>query len=222
MVLHLNKLESTPPKDAFGQVRVKLAESFWRRRFLKFINWMYFCYFVITCTSPWKRVWPFIWGNLKSPPSRDALCSFVQSLVELVQWFWRRRFLNFINAFSLFCNYFPLEKGVGLYFSRQMDGQTDNRKSGNLGFFIHIVHSKNLSSCFPFVLYNIKWAKYNTIQMDNMMRGFLNTLCIKITNKKTFEHSRKWCQTGSKHEPPTHGILQEYNISIFYTMFYFI
>ena len=168
VALHFNKLESTPPKDAFGQVRVKLAESFWRRRFLKFINWMYFCYFVITCTSPWKRAWPFIWGNLKSPPSRDALCSFVQSLVELVQWFWRRRFLNFINAFSLFCNYFPLEKGVALYFkmwkvSRQMDGQTDNRKSGNLGFFKYILCIQKISH-HVFHLYYIISSELNIIQ----------------------------------------------------------
>ena len=34
---------------------------------------------------------------------------FVPSLVEIV--FWRRRFLNFVNAFSLFRYYLPLEKG---------------------------------------------------------------------------------------------------------------
>ena len=67
---------------------------------------------------------------------RNALCSFVQSLVELVQWFWRRgeEDFNFINAFSLFCNYFPLEKGVALYFNKfenvksfQTDGRTDRQ-----------------------------------------------------------------------------------------------
>ena len=61
---------------------------------------------------------------------------FVQSLVELVQWFWRRgeEDFNFINAFSLFCNYFPLEKGVALYFNKfenvqsfQTDGRTDRQ-----------------------------------------------------------------------------------------------
>ena len=30
---------------------------------------------------------------------------------KLVQWFWRWRFLKFINTFSQFCNYLPLEKG---------------------------------------------------------------------------------------------------------------
>jgi hypothetical protein len=32
--LHLNKLESPPPKDDLCQVRLKLAQWFWRRRFL--------------------------------------------------------------------------------------------------------------------------------------------------------------------------------------------
>ena len=40
--------------------------------------------------------------------------SFVSSLVKLAQWFWRRRFLNFVNVFLLYHNYLPLEKGVAL------------------------------------------------------------------------------------------------------------
>ena len=32
--------------------------------------------------------------------------------MKLAQWFWRRRFLNFVNVYSLFHNYLPLEKGV--------------------------------------------------------------------------------------------------------------
>ena len=46
--------------------------------------------------------------ELESPPPKDALC---QVWVKLAQWFWRRRFLNFLNVFSLFHNYLPLEIG---------------------------------------------------------------------------------------------------------------
>ena len=67
---------------------------------------MYFRYFVII--SPWKRAGHFIWKKLESPWPKDALC---QVWLKLVQWFWRRRFLNFVNVFSLFRNYLPLEKG---------------------------------------------------------------------------------------------------------------
>ena len=38
IVLHLNKLEFPLPKDAICQVWLKLAEWFWRRRFLIFMN----------------------------------------------------------------------------------------------------------------------------------------------------------------------------------------
>ena len=41
------------------------------------------------------------------------------SLVEIVaQLFWRRRFLNFVNVFSLFPNYLPLEKGGALHLNK--------------------------------------------------------------------------------------------------------
>ena len=43
--------------------------------------------------------------NLPSP--KDALC---QDWLKLAQWFLWRRFFNFVNVFSLFRNYLPLEK----------------------------------------------------------------------------------------------------------------
>jgi hypothetical protein len=42
--LHLNKLESPPPKDDLCQVWLKLAQWFWRRRFLNDPNqFLHFC-----------------------------------------------------------------------------------------------------------------------------------------------------------------------------------
>ena len=38
-----------------------------------------------------------------------------QGWLKLAQWFWRKRFLNFVNIFSLFCYYLPLEKGMVLH-----------------------------------------------------------------------------------------------------------
>ena len=46
-------------------------------------------------------------NKFKSPSPKDALC---QVWLKLAQWFWKR-FINFINVFSLFRNYLPLEKG---------------------------------------------------------------------------------------------------------------
>ena len=52
MAFHLNKLESSSPRNAFCQVWLKLAQWFWRRFFK--ISSMHFCYFIII--SPWKSV----------------------------------------------------------------------------------------------------------------------------------------------------------------------
>ena len=39
--------------------------------------------------------------------------SLTRVWLKLAQWFWRRRLLNFIRVFSLFCYILPLEKGSG-------------------------------------------------------------------------------------------------------------
>ena len=49
--------------------------------------------------------------NLESPLPKDALC---QVWLKLAQWFWRRRFFNFVNVFLQFRNYLHLEKGKAL------------------------------------------------------------------------------------------------------------
>ena len=67
---------------------------------------MYFHHYVII--SPWKRAGPFIWTHL-NPLHVRMLCT-------KFGWNWlRRRFFNFVNVFSLFCNYFPLEKDKALH-----------------------------------------------------------------------------------------------------------
>ena len=126
---------------------------------------MYYRYFMII--SPWNMVGPFIWTNLnplhlkmlcakfgwnwlsgsgeedflyfvnvfsvfcnylplekgrilhlnklESPLPRDALC---QVWLKLAQWFWRKRFLNFVNVFSLFRNYLPFEMDRALHLNK--------------------------------------------------------------------------------------------------------
>ena len=51
-------------------------------------------------------------NKLESPSPKDALCHV---WLKLALWFWRRRFFNFINVFSLFLNYLRLEKGGALH-----------------------------------------------------------------------------------------------------------
>ena len=38
--------------------------------------------------------------------------------LKLTQWFWRRRFFNFVNVFSLFRNYLSLEEGRALHLNK--------------------------------------------------------------------------------------------------------
>ena len=45
--------------------------------------------------------------KLESPSPKDVSC---QVWLKLAQWFWRRNFLNFVNVFSQFRNYLPLER----------------------------------------------------------------------------------------------------------------
>ena len=49
--------------------------------------------------------------KVEFPSLKNALC---QIWLKLAQRFWRRRFLNFFNVFSLFRNYLPLGEGGAL------------------------------------------------------------------------------------------------------------
>ena len=87
---------------------MKLAKWYWRRRFLKLVK----------VFSQYRNYLPLEKGGalhlnkLEFPSPKDALCHV---WLKLAQWFWRRRFFNFVNVFSLFLNYLPLERGGPLY-----------------------------------------------------------------------------------------------------------
>ena len=87
---------------------VVLENKFYEIRLFIFI-YFYFRHLVII--SLWNRAWTFDWTNL-NPFTQKCL---VQSSVEVCQWF-LKRFLKFINLFSLFRFYPPLEKGIALHF----------------------------------------------------------------------------------------------------------
>ena len=54
-------------------------------------------------------------NKLELPSPKDALC---QVWLKLPQWFWGGRFFKFVNVFSLFRNYLPLEKGEALHLKK--------------------------------------------------------------------------------------------------------
>ena len=70
MDLHLNKLESPSPKGALFQVWLKLAQWFWRRRFLNIFNIIFQCCYYL----PLKKGVTLHMYKLDSPLPKDALC----------------------------------------------------------------------------------------------------------------------------------------------------
>ena len=81
---------------------------------LAHLSWKLMWIFLITCcTSSVCKLFTF------SSSSREEVW------LKLALWFWRRRFLNFLNVFSLFCYYMymylPLVKDVALQSPLSMD-----------------------------------------------------------------------------------------------------
>ena len=85
-----------------------MAQWFWRRRYFNFVN----VFSLFRSYLPLEKGGALHLNKLESPSPKNALC---QVWLKLAQWFWRRRFFNFVNVFSLFWNYLPLEKGRALH-----------------------------------------------------------------------------------------------------------
>mgnify|MGYP003688723061 CR=1 FL=1 len=101
----MNKIKSHSPKDALCQVWLKLAQWFWSRRFFYFVN----VFSLFRNYLPLEKGGAIHLNKPESPSPKDALC---QVWLKLAQWFWRRRFVNFVNVFSLFRYYLPLVRAV--------------------------------------------------------------------------------------------------------------
>ena len=104
LVLHLNKLKSPSPKDVLCQNWFKLAQWFWKRRFLNFVN----VFSLFRNYLPLEKGGALHLNKLESPSPKDALC---QVWLKLAQWFWRRRWK---------CKKFT---------DRRTDRQTDRRRT---------------------------------------------------------------------------------------------
>ena len=113
MALHLNKPESSSPRDAMCHVWLKLAHWFWRRKFLNLS--MYFRYFVII--SPSKRSGSIIWTILNPSHSRMLCAKFGWNLLTgSGEDLWNLSM--YFHYFLLIINYLPLEKGGDLHLNK--------------------------------------------------------------------------------------------------------
>ena len=70
--LHFNKLESPSPKDALSHVWLKLAQWFWRRRLLNFVN----VFLLFHNYLPLEKGGALHLNNLESPSSRKLCAKF--------------------------------------------------------------------------------------------------------------------------------------------------
>ena len=111
MVLHLNKLESPSPKDALCQVWLKLARWFWRRGLFYFVN----VFSLFHTYLPLEKSGALHLNKHESPSTNDALC---QVWLNWPSGSGEEVFFNFVNVFSLFHNYLPLEKGMALHLNK--------------------------------------------------------------------------------------------------------
>ena len=90
MVLHLNKLESHSPKDALCQVRLKLAQWFWRRR-LKCEKFMTTTTMMTDKFSSEKLTCASGSGELKKSIDIFFNCTYIKSLIRKTNLcFWLR------------------------------------------------------------------------------------------------------------------------------------
>jgi hypothetical protein len=102
--LDLNKRESPRPKDDLCQVWFKLAQWFWRRRFLYDPTpILHFCEYL-----PFEEDLALYLNKLESPSPKDDL---YQLWLNLAQWFWRRKFLNIFSVFFILLLLSPLGEG---------------------------------------------------------------------------------------------------------------
>ena len=85
----MNKLKTSSHNDAFYQNLVEIGPV----------------------VSPLGKGRVLRLNKYESPSPKDALW---EARLKLAQWFWRR-FLKFLNVFSLLRNYLPLDKGRALH-----------------------------------------------------------------------------------------------------------
>ena len=78
VALHLKKLDSASPKDTLFQDWLKLAQWFWRRVFLNFVN----VFSLFRNSLPSVESVALRLNKLESPLSKDALCKIWLTMAQ--------------------------------------------------------------------------------------------------------------------------------------------
>ena len=112
MALPLNKFETQLFKDASCVTSLVEISAVVLKKIFKCGQ----CIFAIWKLSPFEKGCGPSFEQTLIPFTQESF-ELCQIWLKLAQWFWRR-YLNFINVFSLFHKYLPLEKGVTLHLNK--------------------------------------------------------------------------------------------------------
>ena len=110
--LHLKNLITPLPKDALYQIFVDIGLGVLVKKiFFNSVNvFSLFCYYLLL-----ERCGVLHLNKLQNLSQKDSLCPV---WLKLTQWFWRRRYFNFVNVFSLLRYNLPLEKSGVFHFNK--------------------------------------------------------------------------------------------------------
>jgi hypothetical protein len=81
------------------------------KKILKFLS----AFLLLRYYLPLEKGYPLYLNKHESLLSKDNVC---QVWLKLVQWFWRRRFLNYPTPFFHFCAYLPFEEDLALHLNK--------------------------------------------------------------------------------------------------------
>ena len=128
---------------------VKNGQVVLKKKFLNFVN----VFSLFRNYLPLEKGGALHLNKHEYPSPKDAMC---QVWLKLAQWFLRRRFLNFVNVFSLFRYHLPLETNVALYFNKL---ESPSPKDALCQFWLKLVQW--------FLRRRYKWEKFTYGQTDD-------------------------------------------------------
>ena len=124
-------------------------------------------------------------NKLESPSPKDALC---QVWLKLAQWLWRRRYLNFVNIFSIFQNYLLLGKGLVLPLNN-LEGPSPRDELLQIWLKFHGWFG-NFVNVFSLFRNSLKWAK----NPGNLDKFAISQRCLKSQEQISWKQKKDLVQ----------------------------
>ena len=131
-------------------------------------------------------------NKLEFPTPKETLCHV---WLILTQWFWRRSFIKFVNVFSKFRNYLPLEKGGAVHLNK-LEFPSPKDDCANFGWNLPSgsgeENFKNLWIYFRFFLIISPWKRVRPFIWTNLNPLHPRTLCQVLLKMAQWFWRRRW------------------------------